>query len=72
MLIISASSVVRWAAGKRAPAGSWLASMIARKPAMLVRVALANKMARFIWALMNLPSSGRGVNLLTIVGLPEA
>jgi len=26
--------------------------MIARKPAMLVRVALANKMARIIWALM--------------------
>jgi transposase len=26
--------------------------MIARKPQMLVRVALANKMARIIWALM--------------------
>ena len=50
--IIGASSVVRWAARKGAPAGSWLASMIARKPAMLVRVALANKMARVIWALM--------------------
>ena len=52
LLIIGASSVVRWAARKGAPAGSWLASMIARKPAMLVRVALANKMARVIWALM--------------------
>jgi len=45
--IIGASSVVRWAARKGAPAGSWLASMIARKPAMLVRVALANKMAPY-------------------------
>jgi hypothetical protein len=26
--------------------------MLARKPAMLVRVALANKMARIVWALM--------------------
>jgi hypothetical protein len=26
--------------------------MLARKPPMLVRVALANKMARVIWALM--------------------
>ena len=52
LLIIGASSVVRWAARKGTPEGSWLASMIARKPAMLVRVALANKMARVMWALM--------------------
>ena len=52
LLIIGASAVVRWAMRKGPPAGSWLASMIARKPPMLVRVALANKMARIIWALM--------------------
>jgi transposase len=52
LLIIGASAVVRWATRKGPPAGSWLASMIARKPPMLVRVALANKMARIIWALM--------------------
>jgi transposase len=40
-----------WVACKGAPAGSWLASMMARKPHMLVVVALANKMARTIWAL---------------------
>ena len=32
LLIIGASSVVRWAARKGAPAGSWLASMMACKP----------------------------------------
>ena len=32
--------------------GTWLAGLMARKPPMLVRVALANKMARIIWALM--------------------
>jgi len=31
---------------------SWLAAMIARKPRMLVAIALANKMARIIWAMM--------------------
>jgi len=52
LLIIGASAVVRWAARNGAPAGSWIARMVARKPPMLVRVALANKMARIAWALM--------------------
>ena len=34
------------------PKGSWLAQMLARKPKMLVIVALANKMARIVWALL--------------------
>jgi len=52
LLIIGASAVLRWAARHGAPAGSWMARMLARKPPMLVRVALANKMARIVWALM--------------------
>ncbi|RWN40526.1 MAG: IS110 family transposase, partial [Mesorhizobium sp.] len=32
--------------------GSWLARMLRRKPLMLVAIALANKMARAIWAMM--------------------
>ena len=52
LLIIGASAVVRWAARNGAPAGSWIARMVARKPPMLVRVALANKMARIVWAVM--------------------
>ena len=52
LLIIGASAVVRWAARKGAPAGSWLERMLVRKPRMLVAVALANKMARIIWALL--------------------
>jgi hypothetical protein len=50
--IIGASAVARWAARKGVPAGSWLGRMLARKPPMLVRVALANKMARIVWALL--------------------
>ena len=52
LLIIGASAVARWAARKGVPAGSWLGRMLARKPPMLVRVALANKMARVVWALL--------------------
>jgi len=32
--------------------GTWLGDMLTHKPPMLVRVALANKMARIVWALM--------------------
>jgi transposase len=52
LLIIAASGVVRWAKRKGAPEGSWLARMLARKPPMLVIVALANKNARVAWALI--------------------
>jgi transposase len=52
LLIIGASAVAGWASRKGATPGSWLASMMARKPPMLVRVALANKMARTVWALL--------------------
>jgi transposase len=48
LLILGASAVVRWAGQRRAPQGSWLA----RKPKMLVTVALTNKMARIVWALL--------------------
>ena len=50
LLIIGAMSVVRWASrnGTKDP---WLASMLKSKPRMLVAVALANKMARIIWAM---------------------
>lgn len=52
LLIIGASAVVRWAAKREAPGGSWLARMLVRKPRMLIVVALANKIARIAWALM--------------------
>ena len=52
LLIVGAVAVVRWAARKGAPGGSWLGRMMARKPKMLVAVALANRMARTAWALL--------------------
>lgn len=52
LLIIGGSSMVRQATRFGAPEGSWLERMLARKPRMLVSVALANKMARMVWALL--------------------
>jgi len=52
LLIIGASAVVLQVSKRGAPAGSWLEGMLARKPRMLVTVALANKMARTVWALL--------------------
>jgi transposase len=45
-------AVVRQAARNGTPERTWLAGKVARKPRMLVAVALANKTARIVWALM--------------------
>lgn len=52
LLIIAASAVVRWAKRKGVLSDSWLGRMLARKPPMLVIVAVANKNARIAWALL--------------------
>ena len=52
LLIIGCSAVVLQASKRGAPAGSWLEQMMARKPRMLVTVALAIKTARIVWALL--------------------
>jgi len=52
LLITGAMTIVRWASRKTPPKGSWLAGMLERKPRMLVAIALANKMARSVWAML--------------------
>ena len=52
LLIIGASTVVKYASLRGAPEGSWLAGMLARKPRMLISVAQANKTARIVWAVL--------------------
>jgi transposase len=52
LLVIGAMSVVRAAARRGAPDGSWLARMLGRKPRMVVAIALANRMARQVWAML--------------------
>lgn len=51
-LIIRAMSRLNWMGRKSIPQDSWLARIASRKPRMLVATALANKMARTIWAML--------------------
>lgn len=52
LLIIGAMARLSWAGRKPPVQGSWLSRMLAKKPRMLVAIALANKMARTIWAML--------------------
>ena len=52
LLINGAMSRLTWLGRKSIRPGSWLGRMLARKPIMLVAVALANKMARQIWSML--------------------
>jgi len=52
LLIIGAMSRLNWMGRRSIPEGSWLARLRARKPKMLVAIALANRMARGIWAML--------------------
>lgn len=52
LLIIGAMAVVRAAVRHGTPEDTWLAKMLERKPRILVEIALANKMARTVWAML--------------------
>lgn len=51
LLVLGATSVLRHVKGN-ASAPAWLSALLARRPFKVVAVALANKMARVIWALL--------------------
>jgi transposase len=50
LLVLGATAVIRFA--KPGQASPWLLNLLARKPKKLAAVALANKMARTLWAMM--------------------
>jgi transposase len=52
LLISGAMAVVAWAVRHGAKPGSWLERLLAKKPRMLVAIALANRMARAAWAML--------------------
>ncbi|QAB00909.1 hypothetical protein DC439_24155 (plasmid) [Agrobacterium tumefaciens] len=59
LLIIGGKCCCPARLAKKAFEGERLAQMLARKPRMLVIVALANKMARIVWSMMTNKSSYR-------------
>ena len=52
VLFVGAMSVIRFAKPGSKSASAWLLQLLERKPRKLAAVALANKMARVIWAMM--------------------
>jgi transposase len=60
LLVTGAMAVVRWALRRGAPQNPWLARMLQRKPPMVAAFALANKMARGIWAMLTRGEDYRG------------
>ena len=52
LLVVGATAVIRVARPGRPSSSAWLLGLLARKPKKLAAVALANKVARIIWAMM--------------------
>jgi transposase len=52
LLVLGATAVIRHAKPGRPGVSAWLLKLLERKPRKLAAVALANKMARIIWAML--------------------
>lgn len=52
LLVLGATAVIRFAKPGRPGVSAWLLKLLERKPRKLVAIALANKMARIIWAML--------------------
>jgi transposase len=60
LLVVGAMAIVRYAKPGSKSASAWLLALLERKPRMLAAVALANKMARIVWAMMATGEAYRG------------
>ena len=52
LLVVGATSVTRRAATNDTRTGAWVRSLLKRKPVRLVTIAIADKTARTVWALL--------------------
>jgi transposase len=52
LLVLGATAVVRQVKPDQGKASAWLQALVQRRPRKVVAVALANKMARVVWAMM--------------------
>ena len=60
LLVVGAMAVIRYAKPGSKSASAWLLALLERKPRKLAAVALANKMARIVWAMMANGKAYRG------------
>lgn len=59
LLVLGATSLLNVLGKRKGGLRDWLVGLLAKKPARLVTVALANKLARIIWAIMSTGESFR-------------
>lgn len=52
LLVVGATSVIRRAKGDGRASNAWINALLARRPARVVTVAMANKTARIAWAIL--------------------
>jgi transposase len=52
LLVLGATSLLNVVSKRKGGLRDWIVGLLAKKPARLVTVALANKLARIIWAMM--------------------
>ncbi len=52
LLVVGATAVIHHCRNKQTPLANWLNSLLEKKPVRVVSVALANKTARIVWALL--------------------
>ena len=64
LLVLGAMAVIRYAKPGSKTASPWLLALLERKPRKLAAVALANKMARIVWAMMATGEAYRGNNTI--------
>ena len=60
LLVLGATAVIQYAKPGSKTASAWLLALLERKPRKLAAVALANKMARIVWAMMATGEAYRG------------
>ena len=53
LLVVGATSVIRRAGDNTSATGAWLRTLMERKPARVVTIAMANKTARIAWAVLS-------------------
>jgi transposase len=52
LLVLGASTLMRHARGRTSVTAGWINGLLARRPASVVRTAIANKLARIAWAVL--------------------
>jgi len=68
LLVIGATAVIRHVKPGSRNASAWLLSLLERRPRKVAAVALANKMARVVWAMMTSGEAYRAARSVPVMG----